>query len=200
MKILAALLLFLSFEPVLFAEAKIGAVAPDFSLSDSEGTKRTLLENRGKWVVLEWLNHGCPFVRKHYDSGNMQALQKKYTGKGAVWFSVISSAAGKQGFSTPEQAKADGQKNNAVPTAILLDGDGAVGKAYGAQTTPHLFIINPKGELIYSGAIDDKPSTDVADVKGAKNFVSAVLDLGLAGKPVDAKSTKAYGCSVKYAH
>lgn len=199
MKILAALLLSLLFPQGLFADAKVGAAAPDFALSDSEGTQRKLSDSRGKWVVMEWLNHGCPFVRKHYDSGNMQSLQKRYTSKGVVWFSVISSAPGKQGHSTPEQAKADVQKNSAVPTAVLLDGDGAVGKLYGAQTTPHFFIISPKGELVYAGAIDDKPSTDPADVAGAKSFITAVLDLGLAGKPVKASSTKAYGCSVKYA-
>jgi hypothetical protein len=200
MKIFAALLLVFAFNSLAPAETKVGSLAPDFSLVDSEGTKRTLLENRGKWVVLEWLNHGCPFVRKHYDSGNMQSLQKKYKGKGVVWFSVISSAPGKQGFSSPDQANADRQKNGAVPSAILLDGNGEVGKRFGAQTTPHFFIINPKGELAYSGAIDDKPSTDVGDVAGAKNFVAAALDSGLAAEPIQVSTTKAYGCSVKYAH
>jgi peroxiredoxin len=199
MKILF-LLLALAFPSV---STVVGAVsqakiASDFSLQASDGTTQALKEYRGKWVVLEWLNHGCPFVKKHYESGNMQALQEKFTKRGVVWFSVISSAPGKQGFSTPAQANADKEKHKSRASGILLDQDGKVGKLYGAQTTPHFFIVNPKGELFYSGAIDDKPSTELADVKTAKNFVSAALEAGLAGKQPEVSISKAYGCSVKY--
>ncbi len=180
------------------ANVKIGATAPEFTVVDSTGNKVSLGDAKGKWVVLEWLNHGCPFVQKHYDSGNMQALQTKYTGKGVVWYSVISSAPGKQGYSTPAEVTADIQKHTAKPTAVLLDSDGKVGTAYGAQTTPAMYVINPQGKLAYMGAIDDKNTTDIADVKTATNYVAAALDAGMAGKPIAKPSTKSYGCSVKY--
>lgn len=180
------------------ADLAPGQPAPGFSVQDAAGKTHTLSENKGKWVVLEWLNHGCPFVRKHYDSNNMQTLQKTYTGKGVVWFSVISSAPGKQGAGSAKEVLADVAENKAVPTAVLLDGDGKVGKAYGAQTTPHMYVINPEGKVVYMGAIDDKATTEIADVKTAKNYVSAALDAGLAKQPIAVASTKAYGCSVKY--
>ncbi len=174
--------------------------APDFDLVDSHGKRQSLASNKEKkkWVVLEWLNHGCPYVRKHYDSGNMQALQKKYVDQGVVWYSVISSAPGKQGSGTPNEMNAEYAKNKSAATAVLLDPDGKMGHAYGAKTTPHLFVINPKGELVYQGAIDDQATTDVKDVPKAKNYLAAALDAGMAGKPIAKDTTKPYGCSVKY--
>lgn len=193
----AASLLFL-FPAVLRAELTVGEKAPDFTLTDINGKTHSLSEAAGKFVVLEWTNYECPFVVKHYGSGNMQGLQKTYTEKGVAWFSINSSAEGKQGNFTPEKWKDALDQQKAVPTATLLDGDGKVGKAYGAQTTPHIFIVNPEGNLIYQGAIDSKASADPQDIAGAKNYVKAALDEALAGKPVSEASTKAYGCSVKY--
>lgn len=178
--------------------ATVGKPAPDFSLPSSAGKSVKLSEHKGKIVVLEWLNHGCPFVRKHYDSKNMQDLQKKYTGKGVVWLSVISSAPGKQGHSTAVSAEAEKKKNNSAATAILIDEKGEVGKLYGAKTTPHMYVIDSKGSLVYMGAIDDNSSADPADVKTAKNYVTAALESTLAGKKVETTQTESYGCSVKY--
>ena len=150
-------------------------------------------------MVLEWVNSGCPFVHKQYDSGNMQALQKKYTAKGVVWYSIASSCKGAEGyFEGPADAAAFRKDRKASMTAILLDPDGAAGHAYGAKTTPHMFVIAKDGTVAYEGAIDDKPSTDTADVAGAHNYVSAALDELMAGKPVSVTQTRSYGCSVKY--
>jgi peroxiredoxin len=179
-------------------EATVDAPAPAFALTDQNGTLRSLSDFKGKVVVLEWLNFGCPFVRKHYDSGNMQKLQKEYTAKGVVWLSVISSAPGKQGYFEADELRKRLATEKAVPTASLIDADGTVGKAYGAKTTPHMFVIDTDGVLVYSGAIDDIPSTDVEDVARAKNHVSASLDALMAGNEVPVKSTKPYGCGVKY--
>jgi peroxiredoxin len=179
-------------------EAEIGKSAPDFTLPDSNGKSHSLSDYKGKIVVLEWLNHGCPFVKKHYNSGNMQALQKAYAEKGVIWFSIISSAPGKQGYCTPEQANEVIKEKNAAPAALLLDPEGSVGKLYGAKTTPHMFIINKEGELVYNGGIDDIRSTDVEDVAKAKNYVQIALDELLAGKEITDKSSQPYGCSVKY--
>lgn len=178
--------------------AEVGAAAPAFSLMDSSGKKHELAQYKGKYVVLEWLNHGCPFVQKHYGTGNMQALQKEYTGKGVVWLSVISSAPGKQGNMTPAEINKTNREKKGMATAILTDSEGKVGRTYGAKTTPHLYVIDPAGKLIYAGAIDDKPTTEDEDVKTARNYVRAALDQAMAGKPVEVASTKAYGCSVKY--
>lgn len=180
------------------AAPKLGEKAPDFTLTDTNGKPHQLSKLTGKTVVLEWLNHECPFVKKHYDSNNMQKLQKEYTGKGVVWFSVNSGAAGKQGAFTPEKSNQVTKEKNASPTAVLLDGDGKVGKAYGAKTTPHMYIVDPKGLLVYAGGIDDKPTTEVSDVPAAKNFVAQALNEVLAGKPVSQAATTPYGCSVKY--
>ena len=180
------------------AVAKVGAAAPAFKGTDSNGKVHDLAQYKGKYVVLEWLNHGCPYVRKHYDSKNMQGVQKEWTSKGVVWLSVISSAKGKQGSGDNAETNADAKENGSNASAILLDAGGEIGKAYGAQSTPHMFVINPKGELVYSGAIDDKPSTDVADVKGATNYVSAALGAAMAGKKIAVASTKSYGCGVHY--
>lgn len=175
-----------------------GDTAPEFSLIDENGKKVSLSQFKGKHVVLEWLNHGCPFVKKHYKSGNMQNLQKEYTKKDVVWLSVISSAPGKQGHRNPAEAKKEKVEMKSLANHVLIDESGAIGKAYGAQTTPHMYIVNPKGKLVYQGAIDDKPSTDVDDVKGAKNWVKLALDESLSGKVVKFAKTNAYGCSVKY--
>lgn len=177
-----------------------GAQAPDFTLK-SAGTKDgeiKLSSYKGKVIVLEWLNHGCPFVRKHYDSGNMQALQTKYTSKNVIWLSVISSAPGKQGFVTADEARKDVVKNKSAATNILLDPTGQVGQLYGAKTTPHMYIVDKNGVLAYQGAIDDKPDTEQASVKLAKNYVAEALDLILTDKKVTHATTKSYGCGVKY--
>ncbi len=175
-----------------------GKPAPNFSLPDIQGSSVSLEKLRGKTVVLEWINHGCPFVKKHYESGNMQALQKEFTAKGVVWLSICSSAMGKQGHLSPENWRIVEKEKGGAASAILLDEAGKVGALYGAKTTPHLFIIDPAGRLIYQGAIDDTPSTDPADVKGAVNFVRAALNESLAGKTVSTPESKPYGCSVKY--
>ena len=180
------------------AEAEVGKAAPDFTLPDSLGKDHSLSDYAGKIVVLEWLNHGCPFVVKHYDSGNMQKLQKMAKEKGVVWFSIISSAPGKQGYSTPEQANETAKEKNATPMAILLDPEGTVGKLYDAKTTPHMYIIDQQGQLVYNGGIDDIRSTNVDDIAKANNYVLAALEELLSGKEVSVKTSRPYGCSVKY--
>ena len=180
------------------AAPQIGQPAPDFTLTDSNGKEHKLSDFKGKLVVLEWLNHGCPFVVKHYSAGNMQKLQKEYTGKDVIWLSIVSSAPGKQGHMTPEATNAAITEKGAAPTAVLIDESGTVGKLYDAKRTPEMFVVNPDGVLIYAGAIDDKKSTDSADIEGAVNHVKQALDEALAGKPVSVPKTEAYGCSVKY--
>lgn len=184
----------------LFADGPaIGAKAPDFSLTDTNGKTHALSDYKGRTVVLEWTNFGCPFVVKHYSTGNMQALQKKYTDKGVIWLSISSSAKGKEGNMSPAEWNKEIADAKASSTAYLLDESGTVGKSYDAKTTPHMFIINPDGVLIYKGAIDNKPSTKTSDIKGAQNYVSAALDESMAGKKVSTSVTQSYGCSVKYA-
>jgi peroxiredoxin len=177
---------------------KVGAAAPDFALTDAKGAKHSLADNKGKWVVLEWFNPECPFVKKHYGSGNMQKLQKEFMEKGVVWMSIDSSAPGKEGNLSPEDAskKADEWKMNS--TTLLLDPDGKAGQAYGAKNTPHMFVINPEGKVVYEGAIDSKATPNPADIAGATNYVKAALEEGMAGKPISNANTKPYGCSVKY--
>ena len=179
-------------------EAPVDEPAPDFTCNDSNGVEHRLSSYKGKIVVLEWLNHDCPFVKKHYGSGNMQKLQKIYTEKDVIWLSVISSAPGKQGFCTPDKANDLTRTKNAHPTAVLLDPLGTVGKKYGAKTTPHMFIINKEGILVYNGGIDDKRSTDLQDVDRAIKYVENALNELLAGKDVSTKTSAPYGCSVKY--
>lgn len=176
----------------------VGDKAPDFSVINSRGQSESLSAYKGKFVVFEWTNSECPFVKKHYDSGNMQALQKRWTDQGVIWFSVVSSAPGKQGHVTPEQANKLTKEREAHPTSVILDSDGKLGHLYDARNTPHLFIVDPNGKLIYQGAIDDKASTNLEDVKGAKNYVHAALTEARAGKAVSMATTKPYGCSVKY--
>jgi len=179
--------------------AKVGQAAPDFTAADSTGTMHHLSEYRGKFVVLEWHNNGCPYTRKHYESGNMQQLQKEWTAKGVIWLTVISSAPGQQGFVTPAEENDYMAKMHAVPTAALLDPTGQMGHLYDAKTTPDMFVINPQGVLIYDGAIDNRPTSDQGDVQGAENYVSEALTAAMAGKPVQTAVTRPYGCSVKYA-
>lgn len=177
-----------------------GTAAPDFKGTDSNGAQHTLSQYRGKFVVLEWANQGCPYDGKHYRSGNMEALQREWTAKGVIWLSVISSAPGEQGYVTPAQENEYLQKMHAAPTAALLDPTGTIGRLYEAKTTPHMFVIDPTGKLVYQGAIDDKPTTDVADIKTAHSYLNEALTDAMAGKPVPVAVTRPYGCSVKYAN
>ena len=179
-------------------EPAIGSPAPALTLTDTKGKRHNLADYKGKHVVLEWVNLGCPFVKKHYESGNMQATQKKAVDKGVVWLSVCSSAEGKQGHMDAADWNEEIAERKLSSTAVLIDESGEVGRAYGAKTTPHMYIINPQGVLIYKGAIDDKPSTSKDTIPGARNYVLAALDESLAGKPVSTASTTSYGCSVKY--
>jgi peroxiredoxin len=178
---------------------KVGTPAPDFTGTDSQGKQASLAAFKGKYVVLEWTNSDCPYTRKHYQSGNMQSLQKQWTAKGVVWLTVLSSAPGQQGYKTPFDENSYMSRVHAVPTAAILDPSGAIGHEYEARTTPHIFIIDPSGELIYAGAIDDHPTTDPSDIKKSKNYVDEVLSAAMAGKPVPVSYTASYGCSVKYA-
>jgi len=185
-------------ESAEMGDPAIGEAAPTFTATDSNGTSHDLASFKGKYVVLEWLNHGCPYVKKHYGAKNMQALQKAYTDKGVVWLSIISSTEGKQGYSTPKEANDAVAAHGASPTAVLLDPKGEIGRKYGAKTTPHMFVINPAGEVIYKGAIDSESTTDPADIAGATNYVKAALDAAMAGNAVATTQSKPYGCSVKY--
>lgn len=175
-----------------------GATAPDISVTDSNGKTHTVSQYRGKTVVLEWFNPGCPFVKKHYESGNMQKLQEEFTGKGVVWLTIDSSAPFRQGHLTPAEANARITEWKMKPSALLLDPDGKAGQTYGAKTTPHMFVISPDGKVIYQGAIDSTPSNSPAAIASATNYVKAALDESMAGKPVTTASTRPYGCSVKY--
>lgn len=179
-------------------QARVNAPAPDFTATDSHGQAHSLDQYKGKYVVLEWHNQGCPFTQKHYESGNMQNLQKEWTGKGVVWFTVISSAPGSQGYVTPTQENDYLAKMHAAPTAALLDPDGKLGRLYAARTTPDMYVIDPQGKLIYSGAIDNRPTPDQSDIQGADNYVNDALGAAMAGKAVAMPYTRAYGCSVKY--
>lgn len=181
------------------ATATVGKPAPAFTATDSLGQTVRLDAYRGKTVVLEWTNDGCPYVQKHYGAGNMQALQKKLTTEGIVWLTVISSAPGTQGFVSGLEADELTRTRGAAPTAVLLDPKGTVARLYDARTTPHMFIVTPDGTLAYKGAIDDKPTTRHEDIKTAVNYVTSALAQLAAGKPVDPAVTRSYGCSVKYA-
>ena len=180
------------------AAPKLGEPAPAFTLPGSDGKQYSLADYKGKYVVLEWTNHDCPFVKKHYMSGNMQAQQKELTGKGAVWLSVVSSAPGKQGHVDAAGANALTQSRGAAPTAVLLDPSGDVGHKYEAKTTPHMYVVAPDGKLIYMGGIDSIASSDADDIAKATPYVKVALAEAMSGKPVSNASTKPYGCSVKY--
>lgn len=176
----------------------VGTAAPDFSLSDAKGKTHSLTEHKGKYVVLEWFNPECPFVKKHYGSGNMQKLQEEYTGKGVVWLTIDSSAPGLEGNLTPEQAQKTMAELKTKQTALLLDPDGKAGQLYGAKNTPFMVVINPEGKIVYEGAIDSKASPNPADIPNSTNYVKVALDETMAGKPVSTPSSRPYGCSVKY--
>ena len=181
------------------AGVEVGQPAPDFSLPDTKGQTHQLSQYKGQWVVLEWYQPDCPFVRKHYGSGNMQALQKEFTAKGVVWLSIDSSAPGQEGNYPADKLNEIASSQGVARTALLLDPDGKVGHTYGAKTTPDMYIINPQGKLVYEGAIDSKPTTSVADLKVATNYVKVALDDSMNGKSVPQTVTRPYGCSVKYA-
>lgn len=180
------------------AEAVPGAAAPDFRLTDIQGKAHRLSDYRGRHVVLEWFNQGCPFVQKHYESGNMQALQRRYTTAGVVWLTINSTNPKSSDHRDPQRSQVLVQDWKMAPSALMLDEDGKVGQTYGARATPHMFVIDPKGRVIYAGAIDDKATWRLEDVKDARNWVAAALDESMAGKAVSLPSTAPYGCSVKY--
>lgn len=196
----AALVAVVALAGVAMADApKVGAPAPDFTATDSNGKTVQLSALKGKTVVMEWTNNGCPYVKKHYVNGNMQGLQKKYTGDGVVWLTVASSPQGEQGYVTPDEANKDTASRNAAPTAVLMDSKSSISRLYQAKNTPLMVVVDAKGTVAYAGAIDDKPSSNPADIPGAKNYVAQALDEIKAGKPVSVASTKPYGCFVKYA-
>ena len=176
----------------------VGAKAPDFMLTDMNGEAYKLSDLRGKRVMLEWTNHGCPYVQKHYNTGNMQKTQRELTEDGVIWLSIISSAPGKQGHVNGEKAKELTTKRGAYPTTVLLDPEGLVGRQYNARTTPQMFLINEEGVLTYQGAIDDKPSANPKSVEGATNYALAAHVALKEGRPADPVTTTPYGCSVKY--
>jgi len=177
----------------MLVAVKVGESAPAFTATDNVGKAHSLADYKGKWIVLEWHNKDCPFVMKHYGSGNMQKLQKEWTDKGVVWLTIVSSGSGKAGYVTPEESVAYVKDQKASPTAVLLDTTGEVGHLYDAKTTPHMFVIDPKGVVIYNGAIDDKPTRDAADIATATNYVSAALTEAMAGKPVSVPTSRPYG-------
>lgn len=178
---------------------RVGEPAPLFTATDSRGQTESLSQFKGKFVVLEWHNNGCPYTIKHYESGNMQSLQKEWTAKGVVWFTVISSAPGTQGYVTASQENDYMARMHASPTAALLDPTGKLGHLYDAKTTPQMIVIDPSGKLIYDGAIDNRATPDQEDIKGADNYLNDALSAAMAGKPVAVDHTRPYGCSVKYA-
>jgi peroxiredoxin len=178
--------------------AKVGQAAPAFTLEDADGKKHSLNQYKNKLVVLEWVNFGCPFVKKHYDSDNMQKLQEAYTKKGVIWLSICSSNPDAQGYFKGAGLKKEIEAHHSKATAYLVDADGTVGHEYGAKSTPDMFVIDKEGTLVYAGAIDDKATTDVKDVASAKNYVKEALEEVIAGKKISTTSTKSYGCSVKY--
>jgi AhpC/TSA family len=195
----AALGVVLTAQNASAAAATIGQTAPNFTLQGADGKTHSLADFSGKYIVLEWTNPQCPFVHKFYDSGSMQALQAKETAKGVAWLRINSSASGHEGYQSVSDLAAYVKDKNVAATESLLDPDGKVGHTYGARTTPHMFVINPKGVLIYAGGIDNKPSPDPEDIATAKNYVSTALDEAMAGKSVTTPTARPYGCSVKYA-
>ena len=194
-----AVLIIMLFSSLMYSQrAKLNEVAPGFTLKDSFGKEHSISDYEGKIIVLEWINFECPFVKKHYNSKNMQNLQEKYTKEGIVWLAICSSAKNKQGNFSNEEINSRSENLKAKYLAYLIDENGNVGKMYGAKTTPNMYIIDKGGKLVYAGAIDDKPSTDIEDIESAKNYVSAALDELLDGKEVSRQSSTPYGCSVKY--
>ena len=196
-KIFFGLLLF-SFSILSFAEVRPNTTAPDFTISDMNAKTHKLSDFKGKWIVMEWFNKDCPFVKKHYGSNNMQTLQKTYTDKGVIWLTVYSSAKGNQGHQEPRDAISTQKELKGHSSFLLADNNGAVGKLYGAVTTPHMFIISPDLKVVYTGAIDDNNSPDPAVIAGSKNYVALALDEAMANKTVTIQNARPYGCSVKY--
>jgi peroxiredoxin len=198
-KLLTALLT-LAASTALFAadSPAVGTTAPDFSLTDSKGKTQSVSQYKGKYVVLEWFNPDCPFVKKHYGSGNMQKLQEEFAAKGVTWLTIDSSAPGLEGSLTAEQAEKKIAEWKTKQTALVLDPDGKAGRSYGAKNTPHMFVINPEGKIIYEGAIDSKATPNPSDIAGSTNYVKVALEESMAGKTVSNANTKPYGCSVKY--
>jgi peroxiredoxin len=180
------------------AAPRVGEPAPDFTGVDTQGKPHRLADYRGKTVVLEWTNHDCPYVRKHYGAGNMQEQQREAAAQGVIWLSVISSAPGQQGYVSPAEADELTRSRQAVPHAVLLDPEGRIGQAYGAKTTPHLYIIDEAGKLVYMGGIDSVATADPADIPKATQYVRVALKERAAGQPISAPVTRPYGCSVKY--
>jgi peroxiredoxin len=197
---LAASLLSLAVLAPLGAHAApaVGQPAPDFTLKDAAGKTVRLADFRGKHVVLEWTNPGCPYVQKHYNSGNMPATQQDAVGKGVVWLSINSTEKGSGDYLEPSKLVAWKKERKAAPSAVLMDEEGTTGRAYGARTTPHMYIVDPQGKLVYAGGIDSIPSSNAADIPKATNYVKQALAESLAGKPVSAATTRPYGCSIKY--
>ena len=180
------------------AALRVGQPAPDFEGVDTHGKVHRLADYRGKTLVLEWTNHDCPYVRKHYSAGNMQAQQQEAAAQGVVWLSIISSAPGKQGHVTPAQADELTRSRQAAPQAVILDPDGKIGRAYSAKTTPHMYIIDPSGTLVYMGGIDNNASANADDIPAARQHLRVALQELAAGKPISESVTRPYGCSVKY--
>lgn len=198
-RILHSLLISLAFAATQAAAAPaVGQPAPDFTLPDLAGKPVKLSDQKGRFVVLEWVNPECPYVQKHYNSANMPGLHKEFGAKNVTWLAINSTRKGHSEFKTPQEMADWMKKTGGAPTATLLDADSKVGRLYGAVTTPHMYVIDPKGVLVYVGAIDDKRSTREADVKTAKNFVRVALGEAMAGKPVSTATTSPYGCSIKY--
>jgi peroxiredoxin len=198
-KLLTALLTVAASTALLAADSPaVGTDAPDFSLTDSKGKTQSVSQYKGKYVVLEWFNPECPFVKKHYGSGNMQKLQAEFTAKGVVWLSIDSSAPGLEGYLTADQANAKMTEWKTKQTALVLDPDGKAGRTYGAKNTPHMFVINPEGKIVYEGAIDSKATPNPSDIANSTNYVKVALEESMSGKTVSNANTKPYGCSVKY--
>lgn len=188
----------LAFAAAAHAAPSVGQAAPDFTLTNPAGKPVKLSDFRGKHVVLEWTNPGCPYVKKHYDSGNMPATQRDAVARGVVWLSINSTERGAYDYLEPAKVAAWQKERKGAPTALLADEEGAVGRAYGARTTPHLYIVDPQGKLVYAGGIDSIPSSSQADIPKAVNYVRQALNETLSGKPVSAPVTRPYGCSIKY--
>jgi hypothetical protein len=181
------------------AQATVGQSAPAFTAMDTAGKPVSLADFKGKHIVLEWTNPGCPYVKKHYDGGNMPVTQKAATGQGVVWLSINTTAKSHSDYLAPNDLVAWQKAKGAVPSRTLMDSDGKLGRAYGARTTPHMYIVDPAGKLVYAGGIDSIPSSNAADIVKATNYVNQALGEALAGKPISQPVTRAYGCSVKYA-
>jgi peroxiredoxin len=198
-KLLTALLTIAASSALFAAESPaVGTNAPDFSLTDSKGKTQSVSQYKGKYVVLEWFNPECPFVKKHYGSGNMQKLQTEFVGKGVVWLTMDSNAPGLEGYLTAEQANAKMAEWKTKQSALVLDPDGKAGRSYGAKNTPHMFVINPEGKIVYEGAIDSKATPNPSDIANSTNYVKVALEESMGGKTVSNANTKPYGCSVKY--